>query len=323
MDKKVETILSLRLPYEETLNLQRSVYNGGEGPRVAITAGLHGDELEGLYVCHRLAAWLEELAQNHPLALLGRVELYPGLNPLGLNTLQRAVPIYDSDLNRSFPGYADGLLPQRIAAATLAHLQGSTLVIDVHASNPYMSEMPQVRISQGFSDVLLPLARRLNLEIVWKQRQAVTSLETTLAHSLNHRGVPCLGIKMGGGTGLTPTFCEQLIAGVLNLWQDLGVLDPDLELMEPLHQALVIDDDHVYHLNAITSGLFVSTVENGTTVTANHLLGRIVSPFAGHPLAEVRSPVAGKLITLRRHPAIYEGSLLARIVEMSTAEENP
>ncbi|MEZ5584288.1 MAG: succinylglutamate desuccinylase/aspartoacylase family protein [Candidatus Competibacteraceae bacterium] len=57
----IETILSIELPYRETLKLQRSVYRGGDGPRAAVVAGIHGDELEGLYVCHRLRAWLEEL----------------------------------------------------------------------------------------------------------------------------------------------------------------------------------------------------------------------------------------------------------------------
>src|SRR5690606_23435997 len=100
-----ETFFTLALPYRERLALERAVFAGGDGPRLAVVAGIHGDELEGLYVCHRLAARLEELAKQRDDALLGAVELYPALNPLGLDTLQRAVPIYDVDLNRSFPGH--------------------------------------------------------------------------------------------------------------------------------------------------------------------------------------------------------------------------
>ena len=82
-----ETLLSLELPYRERVSLQRTVFEGGGGPRVAIVSGIHGDELEGLYVCHRIAAWLEELGKTRPEALLGRVELHPALNTLGLDTL--------------------------------------------------------------------------------------------------------------------------------------------------------------------------------------------------------------------------------------------
>src|SRR5215831_15022165 len=111
MDITRDSIVSLRLPYRDELTVRRTSFRGGRGPRVAVVSGVHGDELEGLYVCHRLAAWLEQLAKQRPEALLGQVELYPALNPLGLDTLRRPVPIYDVDLNRSFPGHADGLLP--------------------------------------------------------------------------------------------------------------------------------------------------------------------------------------------------------------------
>jgi predicted deacylase len=52
-------------------------------------------------------------------SILSQVELFPAMNPLGLDTLQRLVPVYETDLNRKFPGHAQGLLPQRIAHAVL------------------------------------------------------------------------------------------------------------------------------------------------------------------------------------------------------------
>src|SRR5262245_56307248 len=109
----LESILTLDLPYRERLELWRTRFGSGAGPKVAVVAGIHGDELGGLYVCHRLAAWLNQLLATRPDALLGRVELYPALNPLGIDTLQRFVPVFDTDLNRNFPGHREGLLPQR------------------------------------------------------------------------------------------------------------------------------------------------------------------------------------------------------------------
>ncbi len=95
MQSHLETLFTLELPYREQLTLQRRVFEGGDRPRVAVVSGIHGDELEGLYVSHRLAQWLEELEQEDPGALLGRVELYPAMNPLGLDTLERFVPTHD------------------------------------------------------------------------------------------------------------------------------------------------------------------------------------------------------------------------------------
>ncbi len=320
MEKRLETILSIALPYRETLTLRRCLYRGGAGPRVALTAGLHGDELEGLYLCHRLAAWLEDLAQTQPQALLGQIELYPALNPLGLDTLQRAVPVYDSDLDRNFPGHAEGLLPQRMAAAIMAQLQGADLVIDVHASTIYLRETPQVRIDRRFADRLLPLARHLNVAVIWLQ-QGQKVFETTLAYSLNARGEPCLLVEMGAGMGLTPVYAEQLLTGILHLWQTLGVLSAELPLPAPRRHPWVVEDAAVHSLSASISGLFVPlAAQPGAWVQAGEPLGQIVAPFAGQPLAAIDSPVEGVLFTLRHYPLVYEGSLLARVAAVTPLE---
>jgi hypothetical protein len=309
-----ETYFSLALPYRERLALERVLYEGGDGPRIAVVSGIHGDELEGLFVCHRLAARLEALAKSRPDALLGSFELHPALNPLGLDTLQRGVPIHDVDLNRCFPGHPEGLAPHRVAHAAMRRLLGAALVIDIHASNVYLREIPQVRIARAFADRLVPMARGMNLDLIWVH-EASTVLEHTIAHSLNDAGTPCLVVEMGVGMRVTPAFAEQLVTGILNVARGAGVLAADLELEAPAHDPIVADDGNVQYLNAETSGLFVPCVEHWIAVRRGERLGRIVSPLRGEPLCEVRSPVDGVLFTLREYPLVYEGSLLARIRE--------
>jgi predicted deacylase len=307
-----DDVLTLALPYREHLRLRRTVFDGGAGPRVAVVAGVHGDELEGLYVCHRLAAWLERLARDRPQALRGRIELYPALNPFGLDTLQRAVPVQEVDLNRSFPGHPDGLFPQRIADAAMRALAGAALVIDIHASNVFLREIPQVRVAKEFADELVPLARGMNVDVVWVHG-AMTVLEATIAHSLNSRGVPCLVVEMGVGMRVEPALTEQVVAGILGVWRDMGVL-PEIPLPARTHRPLRADDSNVHFLNAETSGMFIPASEHWSVVEREQLLGRIVSPYHGRVLSEVRSPVDGVLFTLREYPLVYEGSLMARVV---------
>jgi predicted deacylase len=195
----------------------------------------------------------------------------------------------------------------------MRHLRDAALVIDIHASNIFLREIPQVRINQTFAELLVPLARRMNVDLIWLHG-AVTVLEATIAHSLNHLGVPCLVVEMGVGMRVTPAFTAQLVIGILNLWRDLGVLAPDLEIPAPSHMPLLAADHNVYYLNAETSGLFIPTVEHWISVHRGEVLGRIVSPHTGEMLSEVRSPVHGILFTLREYPLVYEGSLMARIM---------
>jgi hypothetical protein len=241
---------------------------------------------------------------------------------LGLDTLTRLVPVYNTDLNRNFPGHGEGPLPRRIAEAAMRHLRGAALVIDIHASNIFLREIPQVRINQTFAETLVPLARRMNVDLIWLHG-AVTVLEATIAHSLNSLDTPCLVVEMGVGMRVTPSYTEQLVTGILNLWRDLGVLARDLAIPVPSHRPLVADDHNVHYLNAETSGLFIPSVEHWISVQAGQLLGRIVSSHHGETLSEVRSPVTGILFTLREYPLVYEGSLMARIMETDAAMEQP
>lgn len=314
IDMRQDDILSLELPYREHLRLRRTTFRGGDGPRVAVVSGIHGDELEGLYVCHRLAAWLEQLAVDRPGALRGTVELYPALNPLGLDTLQRLMPVHDVDMNRTFPGHAEGLLPQRMADAVMRSLAGAALVVDIHASNIFLREIPQVRINQAFEHTLVPLARGMNVDVIWVHG-ALTVLEATIAHSLNDTGVPCLVVEMGVGMRVTPVLTDQIVAGLLGVWRDLGVLDADTRIPERTHRPVLAGDTNVHYLNADTSGLFVAESEHWTAVYRDQCLGKIVSPQDGRVLSTVRSPVNGMLFTLREYPLVYEGSLMARIME--------
>ncbi len=316
IQRRHESFFSLALPYRERLVLERALIAGGPGPRLAIVSGIHGDELEGLYVCHRLAARLDALLARWPEALRGTVELYPALNPLGLDTLERAVPIYDIDLNRAFPGQAGGLVPHRLADAVMRQLAGAALVIDIHASNIYLREIPQVRIARAFEAGLVSMARSMNLDLIWVH-EASTVLEHTIAHSLNASGTPCLVVEMGVGMRLTPAFAEQVTTGILHVARALGVLHRDVELEPIEHRPLVADDNNVHYLNAQVSGIFVPCVEHWIAVRRDELLGRIVSPLMAQPLAEVRSPCDGVLFTLREYPLVYEGSLLARLMEVS------
>ena len=61
---------------------------------------------------------------------------------------------------------------------------GAALVIDIHASNIFLREIPQVRIKQDFAASWCRWRAGMNLDLIWLHG-AVTVLEDTIAHSLN------------------------------------------------------------------------------------------------------------------------------------------
>ena len=61
----LEDIVSIRLPVEETFRIRKNVIKNGEGKRICVVTGVHGDELEGQYVCFLLSRILNANLHKH------------------------------------------------------------------------------------------------------------------------------------------------------------------------------------------------------------------------------------------------------------------
>lgn len=155
------TVAGLGLAVHERLELHKNritpLPGKDGGKRISVVTGIHGDELEGQY-----AAWLlNRRLMEHPEYLHATVDIYPAVNPLGINTIQRSIPLFDVDLNRIFPGENGGPAAEYFANEIINDVKGSDIAVDIHASNIFLREMPQVRISEETADALVPLARLL------------------------------------------------------------------------------------------------------------------------------------------------------------------
>lgn len=309
----VEIVTSVGLPVDEKLIIKKNriVPDGGVDPeamkRISIVTGIHGDELEGQYVCYELQRQIYEQKDK----LLGIVDIYPAMNPLGIDSITRGIPAFDLDMNRLFPGNIDGNMTEYMAAGIMNDVAGSDCVLDIHASNIYLTEIPQIRINELHADMLLPLAIHANVDFIWVHG-ASTVLEATFAHSLNSIGTPVLVVEMGVGMRLTKEYGDQLVTGIFNLMKELGIWEGDTpEVREPV---VSTDPDDVCYLNASASGLFVPEVKHGARLNKGDLVGRIVDPLLGEVLDEVRAPHEGMLFTIRDYPIVDEGSLMGRIL---------
>lgn len=307
----IQTLVSINLPIDEKLMVKKNVISGGKGHRrVCIVTGIHGDELEGQLVCF----YLSRMMQQHTAFIDGSVEIYPALNPLGIDTIQRGIPNFDLDMNRIFPGDPDGTMAEQAAHTIIEDLKGADLVIDIHSSNLYLRETPQVRINVLDEQRLVPMAVKLHLDFVWIH-DAATVLEATLAHSLNSTGTPCLVVEMGVGQRINHGMCRRLVDGIVNLMASLGVWTGPVEPIDR-PEPLVCKGDRVVFLNAEASGVFLTELKCGIVVAAGELIGEIVDPLTGKVLSSVVSPVEGFLFTIRAYPIVYEGSLMARIYKL-------
>lgn len=305
-----KTVVSVGLAVDERLQVVKNILQPeiltGEEKRICIVTGTHGDELEGQYVCYELNRIINEQKE----CLKGIVEIYPALNPLGVDSISRGIPMFDLDMNRIFPGNEDGSVAEHVAAKIVQDIAGANLCIDIHASNIFLREIPQARINVNVARDLIPYAKRLNLDFVWVHA-AATVLEATLAHSLNSIGVPTVVVEMGVGMRITEEFCHQLTDGIFCVMRDMGIWEG--EVIEP-KRPIISQDGEVGFVNAGAPGIFVPCVEHWINVEKGELIGRILNPLDGTVQECVYAPIHGMVFTLREYPVVSCGSLIARVL---------
>jgi len=309
----IQTVTDFHLPVSESLKIRKNRYQGGSSKkRICIVTGTHGDELEGQYICSELGRYIKKNITK----LNGIVDIYPALNPLGIDSIMRGIPGYDLDMNRTFPGTEYGTMPEMTAYEIIKDIQGADICIDIHASNIFLREIPQIRMSIPTSENLLPYAKMLNVDFIWVHESA-TVLESTLAHSLNTSGVKTLVVEMGVGMRITKEYCSQLIDGIICMLVNLGMLE-DVQA-PPVREPVVSLDGSVGFVNSPEAGIFVPSADFGSFVLEGSIIGSIFNPLSGDISAEIVSPCSGLLFTLREYPIVYGGSLIARILKQ---EEN-
>lgn len=311
----IKTVTQSALAVNEQLKIRKHCITGGKGKkRVCIVTGTHGDELEGQYICYTLGKYLQDNLDK----LNGTVEIYPALNPLGIDSITRGIPGYDIDMNRTFPGSENGIMIERIAHEIVEDIAGADICIDIHASNIFLREIPQIRMSVPTAETLLPYAKLLNVDFVWVHASA-TVLEATLAHSLNSRGTKTLVVEMGVGMRITKEFCQQLMDGIINLLCHLDMLS-GVEAPQ-VGEPIVSMDGAVSFLNSPAAGIFVPDIPFGSEVQEGTLIGKILNPLTSQVVEKVIAPDAGLLFTLREYPIVYGGSLIARVLNRKLGED--
>src|SRR5688572_33035023 len=106
---------SLCVPYSYNLGgwanllLPVAVIGQGKGPTALVLAGNHGDEYPGQVAILKLMRELE------PAQVRGRLLLIPHLNLPAAQSSTRLSPLDGKNMNRAFPGKADGTATEIIA----------------------------------------------------------------------------------------------------------------------------------------------------------------------------------------------------------------
>lgn len=285
-----ETMETMRVPVATIANghnlelvTHRIRGGGGAGPRLGLIAGIHGDEPLGIETIRRFVTELE------PTSFSGELFVIPVANPYAFQALTRNTTIDMSNLNRIFPGDANGMLTDQLAAAIVGQvIPNCDYLIDFHSGgNLATVDYVYLHDTDG-------LAEAFGCEILFRG----PSYAGSLGDYARSNGIPTIVSELGGGQQLNEHYVQKGLRGIRNVMKKLGMLEGEPEL--PERQVIV---EELIILRPHHGGLMLSEVEPsrlGEAVPQGTVLGRIVNPYTFELLEEVTAPFDPSLLVLVR-----------------------
>lgn len=276
------------------------VYRGiNDGPTLWLNGATHGDEPEGPF------SIFKTLAQLDPQKLRGTVVAVPVMNVQAFTAGLRGDPLdtFAHDMNRSYPGKADGYPTERIAYAHwLAMKDTCDLQIAIHSGGEHSYLAHMIFASDNPPSLELAAAMGPNWTLVFRSGTGGGNPSSQIG-ALGKGGVT---VELGGNCRtLTSDFhkiADDLSDGYLNVMRHYGMIDGSAAYAPTWRMGYQIA------LLAPATGMFVGNPDLPfeTEIAANTLIGQIYDLY-GDVIAEVRAPRAGVIFGLRSRPSVLEG----------------
>ena len=291
-------------PGDEGTSLPISIVHGTKpGPVLALIAGVHGMEYPPILALQKLRTGID------PQPLAGTVILVHVANmPSYLGRTIYYSPVDDKNLNRVFPGKADGTISERIAdVITREVIDRATHVVDIHCGDGNESLRPYLYwITSGGEQVAeagrqMALAFGMDHVIVDRDRPADPAASLYLSNTAITRGKPALTIESGGMGRIDTDDILRIERGVRGLMKHLGMSATG---PGPIAAPVMLERSEVLRSNF--TGIFYAAVEKGHTVAEGAVIGR-VTDFHGNLLEEIKAPFAGEILYVVGTPPMNKG----------------
>ena len=256
-----------KLPTQTMLSLPITVIHGHQqGAVLWLSAAIHGDELNGVEIIRQVLKKIE------PSQLSGTLIAVPIVNVFGLIQESRYLPDR-RDLNRCFPGSANGSLASRLAHLFMREIVSrSTHGIDLHTGAIHRSNLPQIRANLE-NEQTYAVAQAFNAPVMIQS----STPDGSLRQAASKKGIPVLLYEAGEA-----------------LRFDLKAIEVGVKIRKS------------QWVRASRSGIFRRFVSLGETVAKKQPLGMIGDAF-GEKTTTIKAPIEGMVIGETQNPLVNQG----------------
>lgn len=314
----------LQVPYSHNLGgwanvmIPITVVAHGKGPTVLVLGGNHGDEYQGQIAIMKLARELE------PEQVKGRVIMIPSLNLPAARAATRLSPVDGMNMNRAFPGDAEGPATSQIAHYLRTVLFPiSDVVIDIHSGGRSMEFVPCSHMH------LVPdreqRAKMFAAMLAWGTEFCFIYADIAgtglLPVEAENQGKLVVTTELGGGECIPASVHRIAQSGLKNVLVHVGALkgrEQQRKAPAIITQATNRED----YILAPESGIFEVTVDLGAKVKKGQIVGYI------HHLErpdrapeEIVAASSGYLITMRAPCLTQQGDCVAVVARQVSEHE--
>lgn len=285
-----------------------TIINGErEGPTLCLSAAAHGDELNGIEIVREVAhEW------DHS-TLRGTLVCLPVLNVPGFIAQQRYLPIYDRDLNRSFPGSSDGTSARRIADRVFRNfIKPCDLGLDFHTSTRGRSNMLHVRANMA-DPAVARVANAFASNVIIDGEGP----DGSLRREASAVDTPTVTVELGEAHRFQRSLIDAALEGVLSVMAEFGMLDAE-PVKWPGWRTVIEGSDEKTWLRADAGGLVDMHHDRGSLVEAGETVCTISNPFKTD-VTGIEAPFTGLLIGTPQNPLVYPGNPLCHLVALEGA----
>ena len=304
--------LQLELPplYTNTpLTMPVHVIRGREdGPKLFVSAAIHGDELNGVEIVRRL------IKRISVKKLKGTLIAVPVVNVYGLFQHSRYLPDR-RDLNRCFPGSPQGSLAGRLAYLFMNEIVANcTHGIDLHTAALNRDNLPQIRADLSDSETK-DLAKAFSVPVIVNSKLRDGSLREAARTSNVH----VLVYEAGEAMRFSEPDIKAGLSGVLRVMNHLGMINlPDKSKANMAEPQIAVTSSW---MRAPISGIFRSKTRLGKQIAKNQIIGSIEDVSGSYQPENVLAPDDGIVIGKSNIPLVYEGDPLYHIAYFRNVEK--
>jgi predicted deacylase len=282
------------------------------GPCLWINGQVHGDEINGLL------AGFDFINGLDPRGLAGTVAMTTSANPFALEARRKKTPADEEDLDQAYPGRADGLPSERLAAALFPLVaEHADMTVCMHAvGTPYeavpyavyklhpdsgVDETAMLRLTAHFRPVI-----SCRMSVAAGGKELPGNIAGALDYQLLARGRTAFMLEIGSGGNAQAPYIAQTAAGLRSLAADMGMLD-EAPLAPP---ATLLRATRRGHVTVAHGGFARMRAKAGTIAPGGSTLLRVENAFGEH-VEDVTQPGDVFVISLRRDPVVHSGDRAA------------